>query len=120
MVRITNSLLAIAALCASLGIHNPYHLFSLLTSIFFVSVCVSADVVIDNPVNGVISGVTDIVSASEVGASAISVQTDGATLYVVTEVDSFGAFISGGHTSTFLSIPTTTVCESLNVDLSMK
>ncbi|KJA22572.1 hypothetical protein HYPSUDRAFT_202134 [Hypholoma sublateritium FD-334 SS-4] len=90
MVKITNSLLAVAGLCASL-------------------VRVEADVVIHRPVPNAISGVTQIVSASVVGASAIGVQANGATLYVATEVESFVAVAAGGHTSTLLSRPTTIV-----------
>ena len=66
---------------------------------------------VHRPVPNAISGVTQIVSASVVGASAISVQTDGATVYVATEVESFAGFASGSQTSTILSTPTTVTCE---------
>lgn len=68
---------------------------------------------IHDPVQNQGSGVTQIESFSVVGASAISVQSDGATLYVVTEVESFAALASGGHTSTLISAPVTATCESL-------
>ena len=84
------------------------------------SVRVGADVVIHRPIPNAISGVTQIVSASVVGASAIGIQADGATLYVATEVESFVAIASGGHTSTLLSVPTTITRESLNFVLCMK
>ncbi|KJA22400.1 hypothetical protein HYPSUDRAFT_202196 [Hypholoma sublateritium FD-334 SS-4] len=90
MVKIANSLLAIAGLCASL-------------------VRVNADVVINEPVAAVASGVTQVGSASLLGASAISTQAGGATVYLATEVDTFLGFASGGHTSTVLSTPSTTV-----------
>lgn len=120
MVKITNSLLAIAALCASLGIYILWYLLSTVLNFKFISsVRVGADVVIHRPVPNPISGVTQIVSASVVGASAIDVQADGATRYVVTEVESFAALASGGHTSTVVSTPITAICESLNVVLSV-
>ena len=118
MAKITNSLLTIAGLCAALGIYiDCYLLSTLLTFRFFPSVRVGADVVIHRPIPNAISGVTQIVSASVVGASAIGVQSDGATLYVATEVESFIGLAIGSQTSTILSTPITTACESLNVIL---
>ena len=111
MGKISNSLLTITALCASLGNYIIYYLSLAFLSSPFAIVCVGADVVVHRPVPNAISGVTQIVSASVVGASAISVQTDGATVYVATEVESFAGFASGSQTSTILSTPTTVTCE---------
>ena len=51
---------------------------------------------VHRPVPNAISGVTQVASISVIGASAISVQTDGATVYVATEVESFVGLASGG------------------------
>ncbi len=75
------------------------------------SVRVRADDVIQGINTIVISGVTEVVSASIVGASSIGVQSDGATRYVVTEVESFDGEASGSTTLTVLSMPTTVTCE---------
>ena len=123
MVKNVYTLFTVAGVCTALGIHIFYYLSStLLTfkSYLIISVRVGADVVIDKPIANQVSGVTQIVSASVVGASAIGVQSDGVTRYVVTEVESFVAVASGSQTSTILSVPTTLTCESLNVVLPVK
>ncbi len=85
---------------------------------------VAADAVIQDVDPNAISGFTQVVSDSIVGASSIGVQSDGATRYVVTAVESFAGVASGSETITFLSAPATATCESLGailpVTLSLK
>ncbi len=67
-----------------------------------------------------IPGLTPVASFSAVGASAIDVQSDGATRYLVTEVATFGGIVSGSKTVTIFSTPTTSICESLGAILPVK
>ncbi|KJA15400.1 hypothetical protein HYPSUDRAFT_370805 [Hypholoma sublateritium FD-334 SS-4] len=85
---------------------------SVLPGLFFSLNLVSlvgADVVIYRPVpvTNPTPAITEIVSASVVGITAISVQSNGATLYAETDVESGATLVVGGVTNVVLSTPTT-------------
>ncbi|KJA13248.1 hypothetical protein HYPSUDRAFT_209704 [Hypholoma sublateritium FD-334 SS-4] len=80
-------------------------------------ICVSfarlatADVTVDGiaPLTDVVALPTPAASISIIGVASLSVQSNGATVYVETEVETQFAFISGTSTQTLFSTPTTIV-----------
>ncbi|KAF8962080.1 hypothetical protein BDZ97DRAFT_1826257 [Flammula alnicola] len=80
--------------------------------LFLIPLCISqvsqaaGDITLHRPVPNIESP-TQVVSVSFIGASAVSVQEGGATVYAVSDVQSLVVLESGTVTRTILSTPTT-------------
>lgn len=108
-------LFALSGICVSFGANSLLYRVVIIMLLTHTSENIArlaaADVTVDGiaPVTNVVAVPTPAASISIVGVTSLSVQSNGATVYAETEVETQFAFISGTSTQTLLSTPTTII-----------